>query len=539
MTTLSQNATSGTSASTSTSTNTCGVGANHNEDKDTYADADAEAVPPPGDSLVNTMVGVMGNVLEWYDFALFGFFSDIIAQVFFAPASGDADENENLIKSFVIFGSAFLMRPIGGLIIGYVGDKHGRKEALTRSLFLMAIPTTLMGCLPTYEQVGVLSTILLCLCRLLQGVSVGGQLPASLVYTVEKRPKSQWGYYGSLPMVAANVGTLLGNLCGALMRQVLTEEQLLKWGWRIPFFSGILIAFVACYLRKYGQDGVYEAGQAAAGASPNSTGPKSKSTTVKPHNPIKVAFRRENRLALLSTSIVPMLWAAGFYVSFVWMSIFMEELMDPPVPGAFWINSLSLLFGMTWVLPIAGAISDRVGRTPMMTVSGLLLTGLGPVCLIMISKGNAVVAFFSQLLLGLLLSFYGGPLCAWLVENFSPEVRMTSASIGYDISHAIAGGFSPAIATALYTNVGTNAAGLIYVVFGSVSVAGIYINYCFGGGDKESDTGAIAAGVGDNTCASNIEKSVEMMEETNNNNNNNNRTGELTKCSTGSFKNIV
>ena len=146
---------------------------------------------PVGDSVINTIVGVMGNVLEWYDFALFGFFSDIIALKFFPPSSNDTD---NLINSFVIFGSAFLMRPLGGILIGYVGDKHGRKEALTRSLFLMAIPTTLMGCLPTYDSVGAVSTVLLCLCRMTQGISVGGQLPASLVYTVEKRPKSQWGY---------------------------------------------------------------------------------------------------------------------------------------------------------------------------------------------------------------------------------------------------------------------------------------------------------------------------------------------------------
>ena len=389
----------------------------------------APEITQKGDSLANTIIGVMGNVLEWYDFALFGFFSDVIADVFFPPAIVGS-EHDNLTKSFVIFGSAFLMRPIGGLIIGYVGDKHGRKKALTQSLFLMAIPTTLMGCLPTYNQVGVFSTILLCLCRLVQGVSVGGQLPASLVYTVEKRPKSQWGYYGSLPMVAANVGTLLGNLCGALMRQVLTDQQLRAWGWRLPFFSGILIAFVAFYLRKHGADGAYvdegtgEVTEEAIAAVKNS---------VKPHNPIKTAFKKGNRLALLSTSIVPMLWGAGFYVSFVWIAIFMEELMDPPMPGAFWINSLGLLFGMTWILPMAGAISDRVGRTLMMTISGLLLTGLGPVFLILISRGNPVSAFFSQLMLGLLLSFYGGPLCAWLVENFSPEVRMTSASIGYDM----------------------------------------------------------------------------------------------------------
>ena len=143
----------------------------------------------------------------------------------------------------------------------------------------------------------------------------------------------------------------------------------------------------------------------------------------------------QNRLALLSTSITPMLWAAGFYVSFVWMSIFMEELMDPPIANGFWINFLALLFGMTLTLPVAGAVSDRVGRINMMTVSGLLLSGLGPIFLILISKGNGIIAFFSQLMLGLLLSFYGGPLCAWLVENFSPEVRMTSASIGYDMRY--------------------------------------------------------------------------------------------------------
>ena len=221
-------------------------------------------------------------------------------------------------------------------------------------------------------------------------------------------------------MVAANVGTLLGNLCGALMRQVLTEEQLLSWGWRIPFFSGIIIAFVACYLRRSGDDlhtnqGVYDHQDSAD------------------TNPIRVAVRKENRLALLSTSLTPMLWAAGFYVSFVWMAVFMGELLDPPIEGAFWINSATLAISMTWVLPVAGALSDRCGRVRIMTISGVLLTVLGPILLIMIAKGNGLVAFFAQLVLGVLLSFYGGPLCAWLVENFSPEVRMTSASMGYDI----------------------------------------------------------------------------------------------------------
>jgi MHS family proline/betaine transporter-like MFS transporter len=276
-------------------------------------------------------------------------------------------------------------------------------------------------------------------------------------------------------MVAANVGTLLGNLCAATLRQVLSEEQLLAWGWRLPFFSGILIAFVACYLKAYGAEvhttaGVYDSAE-------------SKHT-----NPIKMALRKGNRLALLEAAMVPTLWAAGFYVSFVWMAIFMDELLDPPIKNAFWINIMSMLLGMTFMLPVAGAMSDRVGRVKLMTMAAVGLTVLGPIMLIMISKGNSFVAFLSQLALGVMLSFFGGPLCAWLVENFSAEVRLTSASLGYDLAHAVVGGFAPLMATALFTNVGTYAPGLIYVVFGITSIIGIYITYFFGGNQKEEAT---------------------------------------------------
>jgi MHS family proline/betaine transporter-like MFS transporter len=149
-----------------------------------------------------TIAGTLGNVLEWYDFAIFGFFSDIIAQLFFPPADTSDGTNENLLRSFAVYGGAFMMRPVGGITIGYLGDKYGRKHALVTSLFLMAVPTFAMGCLPTYAQIGSWSTGLLVLCRLLQGMSVGGQLPASLVFTVETRPRENWGIFGSFVMVS-------------------------------------------------------------------------------------------------------------------------------------------------------------------------------------------------------------------------------------------------------------------------------------------------------------------------------------------------
>jgi len=447
---------------------------------------------------MQTIAGVMGNVLEWYDFALFGFFSDIIADEFFPPSSG----NSSLIKSFAIFGGAFIMRPIGGLTIGYMGDKYGRKTALTCSLFLMGIPTFAMGCLPTYETAGGWSIFLLILMRMLQGMSVGGQLPASLVYTVEKHPKEEWGFYGSFVMLAANVGTLLGNLVGAIMRSTLTEEQLRSFGWRLPFLSGILISIVGIYVKLYGVEhhpnaGIYDREDSEF------------------QNPIRASFERKNHRSLLACALMPMIWAAGFYVSFVWMAIFMDELLNPPVQGAFWINFVSLLTGLTIMLPVAGHVSDVLGRFTVMAIGICGIAVIGPIMIVLISSGVPVVAFFSQCGLGVILAMIGGPMCAWLCENFSPEVRLTSASMGYDIAHATAGGFSPLVATLLVDRVGVNAAGLIYPLIALMSLTGLFIMRCARSTEVEADDdGGLElpseAENGNNTLGHEVEKLPEI-----------------------------
>ncbi|KAL3810913.1 hypothetical protein ACHAXA_008763 [Cyclostephanos tholiformis] len=287
-------------------------------------------LPAPRNTM-QAIAGVMGNVLE-YDFALFGYFSDVIATVFFPPPSDDdgggggdghGDDvvsSSRLVASFTVYGGAFVVRPVGGLIIGHIGDRHGRKRALVLSLALMAFPTFLMGCLPTYEQIGPTSTILLVICRLLQGVSVGGQLPASLIYTVEMSPKEHWGYYGSL---TANIGTLLGSFVGVFIRALLTDEQLIKWGWRLPFLSGIFIGFVSMYLETHGRE-----------HNPNVSDDDKNDLIAEKgglKHPLGDVFKRENLPALASATLTPMLYGAGFYTTFVWMAIFMKVLVDPPI----------------------------------------------------------------------------------------------------------------------------------------------------------------------------------------------------------------
>ena len=208
--------------------------------------------------------------------------------------------------------------------------------------------------------------------------------------------------------MAANIGTLLGNLVGALLRTLLTNEELLAWGWRIPFWNGILISFVAIYLQIHGHEHHPNEGQY------QSDGDTTEQSL--PKHPFSEALKRENLPALISATFTPMLWGAGFYLSFVWMAIFMSELIDEPIPNAFWINCISLVLGIILPVPLCGWFSDRYGRVKTMVVGALGLGGLGPVLLYVISRGNPYLACFCQIGIGWFLSLFGGPLGAWLGE---------------------------------------------------------------------------------------------------------------------------
>ena len=311
-------------------------------------------------------------------------------------------------------------------MMGYIGDKWGSRKALTISIFLMAFPTFAMGCLPGYAAVGSVSIILLTLVRLLQGLSVGGQIMSSLIFTLERHPKTKWGLYGSYVMAAANLGTLLGGLVATILRRSLTEEQLHSWGWRIPFLSGILVSVSGFYLKNHGEDddsGHVHGAPSNAGA-----------------NPIRLAFSRANIRSLLAASCVPLLWSSGFYLTFVWMAVYMADLIESPVPNSFAVNSASLGLSVCLLFPACGLLSDKVGRKKVMAVGGVAMAVGAPLMLTLIGSGHSVTAFFAQMFLGISLSLWGAPMMAWLAESFEPAARLTSVSIGYNLAQACGGG---------------------------------------------------------------------------------------------------
>jgi len=359
---------------------------------------------------------------------------------------------------------------------GHIGDKTGRKRAVVFSLCSMTIPTVGMALLPTYEQVGGWSTALLVLCRMVQGFSVGGQLPSSLVYTLETKPKEHWGFYGSLTKVSDCMGLVLGNLMGATIRSLLSNDQLIQWGWRVAFLTGILVAPVAAYLHVYGVEHNPNEGEFNGQNEEVDSDDEAGETSTVHRFPLQEALRRENWTALFSAFLTPMLSGAGYYLTFVWMAINMSSLIDQPVKGAFWLNLLAAICG--YMLPVIGAgwLSDIYGRTKLMATGAIGVGLLAPLFLWIISWGRTLDAFFAQWSIGVLLSFFAGPLPAWLTERFPPKVRLTSAALGYNLGLSISAGFSPAIATMLSRDFGPVAPGVIYSFYAIIALIGMFVS---------------------------------------------------------------
>ena len=197
-----------------------------------------------------------------------------------------------------------MARPLGGLLLGYLGDVYGRKQALTISIFLMAFPTFAMGCLPSYEQIGYWATISLIVIRILQGMSVGGQLISSLVFTLESVPKSKWGLYGSFVWATSNFGVLLGSLVGFGVRSNFSQEQLVAYGWRIPFLCGVVVSVAGFYLKSTDHDH----GNSDEGSK--TTIPEGSPHPEKKANPLAIVFHRQNLRPLFASAMVPMLWSS-------------------------------------------------------------------------------------------------------------------------------------------------------------------------------------------------------------------------------------
>lgn len=373
------------------------------------------------------LVGLIGNVMEWYDFAVYGYFAGILGKLFF-PSS---DPGLSLIASFGAFAAGFLMRPLGGILFGRIGDSLGRQAAMSLSVLAMAIPTVLMALLPTYDQIGIFAPITLVGLRVIQGLSVGGEYTSSLIYLAENGPSHRkaftaiWGSWGAV------LGMLLGSGVGLVTASFLAPEALELWGWRIPFALGGLVALSGWWIRR------------RLPMEPPSHAEKSSI-----HDVIRNYRSHIARVALINIG-----FGVAYYTVFVYAVTYIRNIDQFSESVALELNTLSMLI-LLLALPLAAWVSDRIGRRKMVTISmSLLVLGTIPLFGLIHSSVESPV-FLAEVLFALLVAMTSGGMVALNVELIPREVRCTGLALAYNLAHGIFGGTTPLIAAWLLRTTG-------------------------------------------------------------------------------------
>ncbi len=368
--------------------------------------------------------GIIGNVIEYYDFALIGFLAVMMGNLFF-PSH---DPFLSLLGSFGAFAAGMIMRPVGALIFGHIGDRIGRRFALMGSLMMMALPTFLIGFLPTYAQIGIMAPILLVLLRMIQGLSVGGEYASSIVYLVEQSSPNHQNLYGSFVSVGAKIGMALGSsLCGALLWYI-GEEAMGEWGWRIPFWASIVIAAAGVYLRRNLSD-EYQ---------------PSEDKTV----PIVAILRHHRREFWQFLSVASAIWIF-YYTVFIYLPVWLVGSAALSKEEAGQINTLSIIVGVVFI-PLMAMVADKIGSLRVMRMAALAL-GLGIYPLMAgMSVGGYWGALAGTIALVILLCAFQAPIFASTVTALKYHgYRASFTAVILGSAAGIVGGLTPVLMTSL------------------------------------------------------------------------------------------
>lgn len=392
------------------------------------------------------IASTLAIILEWYSFSVFGFYALILSKLFFPFAS----ETTAILSTFMIFALSFLFRPLGSVLISSLGDRIGRKNAFILTVILMTFPTVLIGLLPTYETIGVAATVLLIILRIGQALSVGGERSATLSLFTELAPPNLKGLYGSMSLFGTTSGILLASAVCGLMSNSMPEQELISWGWRIPFLLGAVSGIAAIFLRKIVQESemftkLVDSGQVSK-------------------SPIKESLRQHWRAVLIVLSATIM-FAVSFYLIFIYIITFGIRFGDMPLSLILNINTIDLAI-ITVFLPISAYLSDRVGRKPSLIVGCVGMALVGFFLFTTFAEDNLTHKIIVQLVGGLFMVLFAGAFAPFMVESFPTRVRMSGISLGNVIGFSVFGGSAPLVASYLISSTG------------SINAPGIYLSVC-------------------------------------------------------------
>ena len=396
------------------------------------------------------VAAVAGNAMEWYDFTVFALMTPVIKNLFFpVDPNIPGSEINALLLTTALFGSGFFMRPVGGLVLGYFGDRRGRKAAMTLGMALMALSVALLALTPTYATAGIAAPLIVLVARLLQGFSVGGEFGTSTSYLIEAAPVGRTGFYGSWQIAGQLMANVLGAVLGAALTLTFTSEQLSAGAWRIPFFVGLAIVPILLYMRaRILEPELFRIEQAATH-----------------EKPFTAALAHPGRNYLIGMGMV-VASAVSFYVTFGYTVTYAKEVLKLPLMQSFLVQMIAAIV-MVIVVPFAGAVSDRWPRKPLLLVSLIFyLVLLYPLYSWVIAGPSIEKLLVCQVVIGFFSAFFLGVYCTTLVELFPVRIRSTSLSIVNNVAVLISGGFAQFFVTWLIALTGSPLAPIFYVMIG-------------------------------------------------------------------------
>lgn len=396
----------------------------------------------------------IGNAVEWFDFAIYGFLATFIAANFFPSGN----ETAALLNTFAIFAAAFFMRPLGGFVFGPLGDRIGRQRVLALVILLMAAATVAIGLLPTYSAIGVLAPLLLLLLRCLQGFSAGGEYGGGAVYLAEFATDRRRGLTVTFMVWSGVLGFLLGSVTVTLLQALLPADAMESYGWRIPFLLAAPLGLVGLYIRLRLDDTPQFA--------------ELSKTDQVATSPLREAARTAWRPILQVIGLM-IIFNIGYYVVFTFLPTYFIKTLHFSKTDAFMSITLASLVALILILPLA-ALSDRVGRRPMLIAAAFAFAVLGYPLFLLLNSGSLVAAIAAHCGLAVIESVYVSSAVAAGVELFATRVRYSGFSIGYNVCVAAFGGTTPYVVTWLTAETGNNIAPAYYVVLAAVvSIAAI------------------------------------------------------------------